>query len=105
MIKESNAFREGTRMEDDTRIELRVASAFNDFFEALASPKIEVEDQDSIEVCGYTLLVHKDGLAGQVKATVKLSHERWRQLLKDMVSDGVDIEDWSCVDLSWVVEG
>lgn len=63
-------------------------------------PRVEVYDADSIEIHGYHLYVHKDGLASQVKAVIQLSPWQFRQLLRKMVNDGLEIDDWSCVDLS-----
>jgi len=69
-----------------------------------ACPHIDVAAEDSIEVSGYSLRVHKDGKASRIKGKITFTPWQWRQLIRQMVEDGDDIEDWSAVDLSWVAE-
>ena len=68
-------------------------------------PTITVEDVDSIETSGYAIYIYEDGRASKVKGRITFTNWQWRQLVRQMVEDGEDIKDWSCVDLSGIVDG
>jgi hypothetical protein len=68
-------------------------------------PSVKVNDEDVAQVEGYSIYVYENGIQSRVKGKVQFSPWQFRQLLKQMVEDGLEIKDWSCVDLSgWVEE-
>ena len=70
-----------------------------------AAPTIEVMDTDSIEVCGFHLYVHEDGLASRIKGVIRLTPHQWQNLLWDYLElDEVKNLDLSSVNLSGYLE-
>ena len=67
-------------------------------------PKVIVDDADTVEIAGYSFYVHEGGSTSKIKGVFSLSPWQFRQLLKQMVEDGLEIQDWSCIDLSGWVE-
>ena len=71
-----------------------------------ACPSIEVTDADSLETSGYSIYVHEDGQASKIKGKITFTPFQWRRLVRQLVEDGLEIEDWSAVDLSgWCEDG
>lgn len=67
-------------------------------------PNIEVTDADSLETSGYSIYVYQDGMASKVKGKIIFTPFQWRALVRQLVEDGLEIKDWSSVDLSGLVE-
>jgi len=74
------------------------------YHSANSCPHIDVADEDSFDISGYSIRVHKAGRPSYIKGKIVFTPWQWRQLIRQMVEDGDDIPDWSQVDLSWVVE-
>jgi hypothetical protein len=71
----------------------------------ISSPLIKVEDEDAIEVSGWTIYIHENARASKVKGKMSLTPWQYRQLLRAILTaDGDEVEDWSCVDLSGWIE-
>ena len=68
-------------------------------------PIIEVTDDDSMETSGYSIYIHEGGRASKVKGKITFTPYQWRALVRQLVEDGLEIKDWSAVDMSgWVEE-
>lgn len=66
-----------------------------------AAANVTVEDTDTIELLGYNILIYENGIPSKVKASLKIPHNQWKKLLREMVQDwvGDDIDNWGAVDL------
>lgn len=62
-------------------------------------PIVTVADEDTIGIVGHHLYIHEGGRASKIKGKVEFTPWQWRQLLKAMVEGGLEISDWSAVDL------
>ncbi|MFA4834818.1 MAG: hypothetical protein WC749_01935 [Dehalococcoidia bacterium] len=69
-----------------------------------ACPSIEVTDADAMETSGYSIHVYEGGRASKVKGKITFTPWQWRRLVRQLVEDGIEIKDWSQVDLSGWVE-
>ena len=68
-------------------------------------PNIKVNDDDSLEIFGWSIYIYEQGRAAMVKGKITFTPFQFRQLLRQMVEDGIEIKDWSCVNLSgWLEE-
>ena len=93
----------------------RVPELFKDFTEkghlelcrsVRTCPRIDIDNEDSIEVSGWEITVHEGGRASRVKGKITMTPWQWRRLLRAILeADGDEVKDYSCVDLRWLVEG